>query len=55
MRTARADAMIKSRMWSDESQFERNVASNFVTFMCVATSIRASFAANGPLQLATIV
>ena len=41
--------MIQLRMWSDESQFERKVASNFAPFMCVATSIRAISAANDPL------
>ena len=30
---------VQSRMLSDEGQFERKVAPNFVTSMCVATSI----------------
>ena len=49
MRTTHAAAMIQSRMWSDESQNELELAPYFVPFTRVAMSIRAISAASDPL------
>ena len=51
MQTTHVCTMLQLRTWPDEGQLEleHKVASNFATFMCVATSIRAISAASGTL------